>query len=142
MTRTPVVFVHGLWLHATSWGPWLDLFREAGYDPIAPGWPGEPATVDEARAHPEHAAHVSIDDATGHLLEAQLAVQRQRPVQSGPDQRHLDEIVEMAGLQRGVLTIVGEAEYLLRLARQIRGSHGANRGQGQQGRRGAAALAG
>ena len=34
---TPVVFIHGLWLHATSWGPWLDLFREAGYEPTAPG---------------------------------------------------------------------------------------------------------
>ena len=34
---TPVVFIHGLWLHATSWEPWLDLFREAGYDPVAPG---------------------------------------------------------------------------------------------------------
>ena len=28
-TRTPVVFIHGLWLHATSWAPWVELFREA-----------------------------------------------------------------------------------------------------------------
>lgn len=34
----PVVFVHGLWLHADSWNPWIDRFREAGYSPIAPGW--------------------------------------------------------------------------------------------------------
>ena len=27
---TPVVFVHGLWLHASSWEPWLDRFRQAG----------------------------------------------------------------------------------------------------------------
>jgi pimeloyl-ACP methyl ester carboxylesterase len=65
--RTPVVFIHGLWLHATSWGPWLDLFREAGYDPIAPGWPGEPATVEEARQQPELVANTSIDDATSHF---------------------------------------------------------------------------
>ena len=25
---TPVVFIHGLWLHATSWQPWVDLFRD------------------------------------------------------------------------------------------------------------------
>ena len=25
--RTPVVFIHGLWLHADSWGAWVDLFR-------------------------------------------------------------------------------------------------------------------
>ena len=23
--RRPVVFIHGLFLHASSWGPWLDL---------------------------------------------------------------------------------------------------------------------
>ncbi len=65
-TGTPVVFIHGLWLHATSWGPWLDLFREAGYDPVAPGWPSEPATVAEARARPELVADTTIDQATAH----------------------------------------------------------------------------
>jgi pimeloyl-ACP methyl ester carboxylesterase len=67
--RTPVVFIHGLWLHATSWGPWLELFRQAGYEPIAPGWPGEPPTVEEAREQPELVADMSIDDATGHYAE-------------------------------------------------------------------------
>ena len=33
---TPVVFVHGLWLHATSWDPWVEFFREAGYAPVGP----------------------------------------------------------------------------------------------------------
>src|SRR5579863_9261499 len=28
---TPVVFVHGLWLLASSWDRWADVFREAGY---------------------------------------------------------------------------------------------------------------
>lgn len=63
---TPVVFVHGLWLHATSWQPWIDHFRATGYDPVAPGWPGEPATVDQAREHPELVADRTIDDVTGH----------------------------------------------------------------------------
>ncbi len=67
--RTPVVFIHGLWLHATSWGPWLELFRQAGYEPIAPGWPGEPPTVEEAREQPDLVANMSIDDATGHYAE-------------------------------------------------------------------------
>ena len=68
-TRTPVVFIHGLWLHATSWGPWLDLYREAGYEPIAPGWLGEPSTVAEAREHPELVADKSIDDEVAHFTE-------------------------------------------------------------------------
>ena len=63
---TPVVFIHGLWLHATSWGPWVDLFREAGYEPIAPGWPHEPRTVAEARENPELVADIGIDDVADH----------------------------------------------------------------------------
>ena len=65
-SATPVVFIHGLWLHATSWGPWCDLFRESGYEPIAPGWPNEPATVAEAREQPELVANTSIDEAVAH----------------------------------------------------------------------------
>jgi pimeloyl-ACP methyl ester carboxylesterase len=67
--RTPAVFIHGLWLHATSWDPWLQLFRDAGYEPIAPGWPGEPPTVREAREQPDLVADMSIDDATAHFAE-------------------------------------------------------------------------
>jgi pimeloyl-ACP methyl ester carboxylesterase len=63
---TPVVFIHGLWLHATSWGPWLELFRASGYEPIAPGWPNEPATVTEARQNPDAVANLGIDDTTAH----------------------------------------------------------------------------
>jgi alpha-beta hydrolase superfamily lysophospholipase len=69
MSPTPVVFIHGLWLHATSWSPWLELFREAGYNPIAPGWPGEPDTVAEAREHPEYVANIGINDITGHYAD-------------------------------------------------------------------------
>jgi alpha-beta hydrolase superfamily lysophospholipase len=64
---TPVLFIHGLWLHASSWDPWVRLFRDAGYDPQAPGWPGEPATVEEARRHPEAVADITIDQATEHF---------------------------------------------------------------------------
>jgi alpha-beta hydrolase superfamily lysophospholipase len=69
MTSKDVVFIHGLWLHATSWNPWIDRFREAGYNPIAPGWPGEPATVEEAREHPDAVANIGINDATGHYAD-------------------------------------------------------------------------
>lgn len=68
-TSTPVIFIHGLWLHATSWNPWLDLFRQAGYEPSAPGWPGDPDTVAEARAHPESIAGHGIDDVVAHYAK-------------------------------------------------------------------------
>ena len=65
---TPVVFIHGLWLHATSWGPWMELFRDNGYEPIAPGWPNEPRTVAAAREHAELVADIGIDEAARHFV--------------------------------------------------------------------------
>jgi pimeloyl-ACP methyl ester carboxylesterase len=67
--RTPVVFVHGLWLHASSWGPWLDLFRENGYEPFAPGWPGDADTVEETRANPERVAGFGINAVVDHYTQ-------------------------------------------------------------------------
>ena len=32
MSRTPVVFIHGLWIHSSAWAPWLELFAARGYD--------------------------------------------------------------------------------------------------------------
>jgi non-heme chloroperoxidase len=52
----PVVFIHGLWLHASSWTPWTELFQAEGYAPLAPGWPGASDTVEETRSHPEQVA--------------------------------------------------------------------------------------
>jgi len=52
-SATPVVFVHGLWLLPSSWDRWVTLFEEAGYVGLTPGWPDDPETVAEARAHPE-----------------------------------------------------------------------------------------
>ena len=65
----PVVFIHGLWLHATSWSSWLDVFNEAGYEPVAPGWPNEASTVAEARERPDDVANIGIDDVTSHMQQ-------------------------------------------------------------------------
>jgi non-heme chloroperoxidase len=65
----PVVFVHGLWLHATSWDPWVDLFREAGYAPIAPGWPGDSDTVEETRGDPSRVADKGLDEVVDHYAQ-------------------------------------------------------------------------
>jgi pimeloyl-ACP methyl ester carboxylesterase len=68
-TTMPVLFIHGLWLHATSWNPWLEVFSQAGYDASAPGWPGDPASVQEARDHPESMADRGIDDVVEHYAK-------------------------------------------------------------------------
>ncbi len=63
---SPVVFIHGLWLHASSWQPWIDLFSERGYRATAPGWPGDAATVEQTRANPDALAGHGIDDVVEH----------------------------------------------------------------------------
>jgi non-heme chloroperoxidase len=78
----PVVFVHGLWLHHTSWDPWRELFSENGYAPVAPGWPGEPATVAEAVAHPEPMAGYGVGEVANHFAEVVTALP-QRPIVIG-----------------------------------------------------------
>jgi non-heme chloroperoxidase len=65
--KTPVVFVHGLWLLPSSWDRWAELFEEAGYTAVAPGWPDDPETVDEANAHPETFAHKSVGQIADHM---------------------------------------------------------------------------
>ena len=67
--RIPVLFVHGLWLHASSWEPWVALFDDMGYVAHAPGWPGDGATVAETRAHPERLAGVGVEQVTEHYRE-------------------------------------------------------------------------
>ena len=66
---SPVVFIHGLWLHADSWAPWTELFQTAGYLPLAPGWPGDSDTVEETRAHPDRTAGKGIEDVVEHYAQ-------------------------------------------------------------------------
>jgi pimeloyl-ACP methyl ester carboxylesterase len=65
--RTPVVFVHGLWLLPNSWDRWRVVFEDAGYATLAPGWPDDPDTVEEARAHPEVFARKNVGDIAEHF---------------------------------------------------------------------------
>jgi non-heme chloroperoxidase len=58
--RTPVVFIHGLWLLPSSWDRWANLFEAAGYSAVKPGWPDDPETVADAKAHPEVFAGKSV----------------------------------------------------------------------------------
>jgi non-heme chloroperoxidase len=68
-TGTPVVFIHGLWMHTSSWDRWMQLFSAAGYLPMAPGWPGDAATVAESRANPDPIANRGIAEVTDHYAE-------------------------------------------------------------------------
>ena len=66
---TPVVFIHGLWLLPSSWDRWAEVFEEAGYTPLTPGWPDDPETVAEANANPEVFAHKTVGQVADHFDE-------------------------------------------------------------------------
>jgi non-heme chloroperoxidase len=67
---TPVVFIHGLWLHADSWGGWVDLFRGQGYAPIAPGWPGDAGSVEQTRKQAADVAGHGLNEIVDHYARA------------------------------------------------------------------------
>ncbi|GJF33988.1 alpha/beta hydrolase [Kitasatospora sp. NE20-6] len=67
--RTPVVFIHGAWLHARSWESWTACFAGHGYATCAPGWPGEAPTAREARERPDAVPDLGLDDLTEHFAE-------------------------------------------------------------------------
>jgi non-heme chloroperoxidase len=80
--RTPVVFIHGLWLLPSSWEPWAAMFGQAGYAALTPGWPDDPPTVEQARAHPEAFAGKRIGQVVDHL-DAVLGGLERKPVLIG-----------------------------------------------------------
>jgi pimeloyl-ACP methyl ester carboxylesterase len=67
--RIPAVFVHGLWLLPSSWDRWAELFEGAGFAALTPGWPDDPDTVQEAKAHPDVFAKKSIGQVADHFDE-------------------------------------------------------------------------
>jgi non-heme chloroperoxidase len=67
--RTPVLFVHGLWLLRTSWAPWESVFEEAGYAPVAADWPDDPSSVEAARANPDAFAGKGVAQVAGHVAQ-------------------------------------------------------------------------
>jgi non-heme chloroperoxidase len=78
----PVVFVHGLWLLASSWHRWRAHFEERGYATLAPGWPGDPLDVAAARADPDAFKGQKVGMVAEHYAEAIAKLDR-KPVVIG-----------------------------------------------------------
>jgi non-heme chloroperoxidase len=64
---TPVVFVHGLWLHGESWAHWMEFFRGKGYTTLAAAWPGDSATTDATRKNPGAVAGYGVREIADHI---------------------------------------------------------------------------
>ncbi|MFC0681865.1 alpha/beta hydrolase [Lysobacter korlensis] len=73
----PIVFVHGMWLHAASWQNWVDLFAAEGFDASAPAWPGERPTVAASRADTAGIGGLTMD----RLVSSYASLIRDMPVQ-------------------------------------------------------------
>ena len=103
--RTPVVFIHGLWLLPSSWDGWKDLFDVAGFAPIAPQWPDDPESVAEANAHPKVFAHKTVGEVADHTGEV-IARLNLKPVVIGHSFGGLlTQIVAGRGLSRASVAI-------------------------------------
>jgi non-heme chloroperoxidase len=103
--RIPVMFVHGLWLLASSWDPWRTRFEDEGYTTLAPGWPDDPDTVESARAKPEVFARKSIAQIADHY-EAVVEELTAKPVIIGHSFGGLlTEILAGRGLSRASVAI-------------------------------------
>ncbi|NUQ87345.1 MAG: alpha/beta hydrolase [Glycomyces artemisiae] len=74
--RTPILFIHGLWLLPSSWDRWAALAEEEGYVALTPGWPDDPETVDEANEHPEVFAGKTVGQVADHYHEIIEALDR------------------------------------------------------------------
>ena len=66
---TPLVFIHGLWIHSAAWQPWTELYRSEGYDTLAPGWPGDASDVATTRSNAAAVANKGIDDITASYVK-------------------------------------------------------------------------
>ena len=80
--RMPIVFVHGLWLHAESWNNWVAFFCEQGYNASAASWPGDAATTEATRKNPAAVAGYGVAEIADHIAGQLKAFQR-KPILVG-----------------------------------------------------------
>lgn len=103
--RTPVVFIHGLWLLPSSWDHWANLFEEAGYAAVTPVWPDDPETVAQARANPEVFAGKTLGQIAGHTAEVIGRLTKKPAVMGHSTGGLLAQIIAGRGLSAATVAI-------------------------------------
>jgi pimeloyl-ACP methyl ester carboxylesterase len=103
--NTPVVLIHGLWLLPNSWANWVDFFKAAGYSPLTPDWPDDPATVEEARANPDVFAKKSLKQVADHTVEIINALNKQPAVMGHSTGGLLAQMLAGQGLSAATVAI-------------------------------------
>ena len=103
--KTPVVFIHGLWLLPSSWDRWVGLFEENGYAGVAPDWPDDPETVEVARAGPEVLAKKSLKQVADHTAEVIGGLDKKPAVMGHSTGGLLAQIIAGRGLSAATVAI-------------------------------------
>ena len=103
--KTPVVFIHGLWLLPSSWNNWVDFFEENGYAGVTPDWPDDPETVEVARAEPEVLAKKTLKQIADHTSEVIGGLQQKPAVMGHSTGGLLAQIIADRGLSAVTVAI-------------------------------------
>jgi non-heme chloroperoxidase len=82
MSKRTIVFIHGLWIHASSWQPWMDFFNQQGYETLNPPWPGDSPTVELCRDHPQAIANRGVKEIADRYAEV-ISSMAQPPIVIG-----------------------------------------------------------
>ena len=96
--RKPVVFIHGLWLLPSSWSRWATLFEDAGYTAVSPGWPDDPETVADAKAHPGVFAGKTVGQVADHVDKIVRRLSKKQASSLRALQTRLAQIIAGRGL--------------------------------------------
>jgi len=81
-TNLPVIFVHGLWLHAESWKKWIDFFHENGYETTAASWPGDAETTEITRRNAGAVAGYGVTE-IANFIAKQIKKLERKPILIG-----------------------------------------------------------
>jgi non-heme chloroperoxidase len=103
--HTPVVLIHGLWLLPSSWDRWVDFFEQAGYAPLTPDWPDDPATVEQARATPDVFAGKTLEQVADHTTEIIHALDKKPAVMGHSTGGLLAQMLAGRGLSGATVAI-------------------------------------
>ena len=103
--KTPVVFIHGLWLLPSSWDNWVEFFEANGYAGLTPDWPDDPETVEEARANPDVLAKKTLKQVADHTAEVIGALDRKPAVMGHSTGGLLAQLVADRGLSAATVAI-------------------------------------
>jgi non-heme chloroperoxidase len=103
--KTPVVFIHGLWLLPSSWNNWVELFEQNGYAGLTPDWPDDPETVEEARANPDVLAKKTLKQIADHTAEVIEKLQKKPAVMGHSTGGLLAQMIADRGLSAATVGI-------------------------------------